>query len=272
MKEKTSSLKYLKIFFLALSFTILLSIIFRFVNLTQNSSFKNNTFSLLYISKESRVIYVDKKANTVFFLSVGDVGSIVKGKSPFIATIALGIPINAIIYDEDKNKNPDLNEFITFENQARLTLGFGHTFKNLNEYDLHKIMSIARSAKKDSTNSIKVNLLDEKSVKENISDIFLDSEIKNSKYSVEIVNGIDVNGLASSLASVLMKLGYNVVFLQSVPGTYTDDSYVGYEIEKDLFVNSLLALTKFEEKNKTISRSADVTIYLGSDLQSQFND
>jgi hypothetical protein len=141
----------------------------------------------------------------------------------------------------------------------------------MNEYDIHKVMSIARAAGKDNTHILKVNLLDEKSVKENITDNFKDSSIQDAHYTIEIANGTEVNGLANGVAGLLVQLGYNVVFVHTVKGYDNDSSYVGFEFSKNPFVDSLLNFTAFSEKKKILSSSADVTIYLGSDLEAQFN-
>lgn len=271
MKEPTVGFLYLKIFFLGVISIIILSIFYRLGSVIISSSFKNNAFSLLYISKESKIISVDKRAGTVSYLSVGNIKNLVKGKSPLAASVILGVPINGIMYDTDHNLSPDLKRFISLNNELRILFSFGTVFKSMNEYDVHKVMSIARMASKDNTHEQKVNLQSEKSVKENIADNFKDSSIKDVRYTVEIVNGTRINGLANSVATVLAYLGYNVVFLHTVKGSYNDNSYVGFEFSKNSFVDSLLNFTSFSEKKKTLSSSADVTIYLGSDLESQFN-
>lgn len=271
MKESTISFLYLKIFFLVVISIIVLSVFYRLGSVVFNSSFKNNSFSILYISKESKIISVDKKMGTVSYLSVGNIKNLVKGKSPFAASIVLGVPINGIMYDTDNNLNPDFKGFISLKNELRLLFGFGTVFKNMNEYDIYKVMSIARMAVKDNTRVLEVNLQNEKSVKENITDNFKDSSIQDARYTVEIANGTKINGLANSVAAVLTHLGYNVVFLHTVKGYYNDNSYVGFEFSKNSFVDSLLNFTAFSEKKKTLSSSADVTIYLGSDLEAQFN-
>ena len=271
MKEPNASFFYLKIFFLAVFAVIVFSVLYRLGSVVINSSFKNNAFSILYISKESKIISVDKKRGTVSYLSVGNVKNLVKGRSPFAASVVLGVPINGIMYDTDHNLNPDFKEFTSLKNELRLLFSFGTVFKNMNEYDVYKVMSIARMAGKDNKRVLKVNLRNEKSVKENITDNFKDSSILDSRLTVEIVNGTNINGLANSVAAVLTHLGYNVVFLHTVKGFYNDSSYVSFEIDKNSYVSSLIDFTAFSEKKKTLSSSADVTIYLGSDLESQFN-
>lgn len=271
MKESNTSFLYLKIFFLGVISIIILSIFYRLGSVILSSSFKNNAFSLLYISKESKIISVDKRAGTVSYISVGNSRNIIRGKNPFAASVALGVPINGIMYDTDSNLNPDLKSFISLKNELRILFSFGTVFKNMNEYDVHKVISIARTAGKDKKREFNVNLQNEKSVKENITDNFKDSSIQDAHYTVEIANGTKINGLANGAAAVLTHLGYNVVFLHTVKGLYNDSSYVGFEINKNSFVNSLINFTSFSEMKKTLSPSADVTIYLGSDLESQFN-
>lgn len=271
MKEAMTSFLYLKIFFFIVILIIVLSVFYRLGSVAVNSSFKNNAFSILYIAKESKIISVDKRTGSVSYLSVGNVKNLVKGKSPFAVSVILGVPISGIMYDPDHNLNPDFKSFISLKNELRLLSSFGMVFKNMNEYDIHKVVSIARVAGKDNTRVLKVNLLDEKSVKENITDNFKDSSIQDAHYTIEIANGTGINGLANSVAGILTRIGYNVVFVHTVKGYYNDNSYVGFEFKKNSFVDSLLNFTSFSEKKKTLSSSADVTIYLGSDLEAQFN-
>lgn len=271
MKEPTVSFLYLKIFFSAVILIIILSIVYRLGSVIINSSFRSNSFSILYISKESKIISVDKKMGTVSYFSVGNIRNLVKGRNPFVSSVVLGVPINGIMYDVNQNLNPNFKDFTSLKNELRILFSFGTVYKNMNEYDVHTVMSIARNAGKDNTRVLKVNLLDEKSVKENITDNFKDSSIQDSQYTVEIANGTGINGFANSVAAVLTRLGYNVVFVHTVKGSYNDNSYVGFKFSKNQFVSSLLNFTSFIESKKTLSSSADVTIYLGSDLEAQFN-
>lgn len=271
MKEKTANISYLKFFFWIVVLLVIAASLYRFVTLILNSSFKNNSFSILYLSKESKIVNVNDNDDTVSFISIGDVKHIIKGKNTFVASVALGVPINGIVYDEDINQNPDFKDFISYSNEARLILSFKTYYKNMNEYDLHKVLSIARNANKEDIRIIDVDLLSE-GADEKIEGAFLDRTIRGSTHSVEIINGTDVTGLAGSVASVVAKKGYNVVFLQSENTSFDDNSYLGYDFEGDSYTNFLKQLTNFETKNSTHSKTSDVTIFLGADLTSQFNN
>lgn len=272
MSDKPASIAYLKIFFLAFFLLIVVAIIFRLVSLFSGSSFTGNSFSILYVSKNSKIISVEKSSKSVVYVSVGNVRSIVKGKSPFVAGIALGVPINAMIYDTDTSRDPDYSDFISYGNEARMIFSVNKNFENMNEYDLHKVLSIARGADKYSVKNVSVNLFDEESVNKNLEGAFLDHQIRDADSTVEIVNSTEINGLANAVASILTKKGYNVIALQNAKGSYDDNSYVGYSFTENLFTQFLLQLTGFEKRNDTYSNTADVTIYLGADITTQFNN
>lgn len=271
MREKTATISYLKFFFWTVVLLVFAASAYRFTSLILDSSFKNNSFSILYVSKESKIINVDEKEMSVSFLSVGDTRSIIKGKNTFVASVALGVPINGIVYDENQSQDPNLGDFASLRNEARLILSFKTYYKNMNEYDLHRVLSIARSADKDKTKNYKVDLFDN-DIDEKIEGAFLDRTIRDSNHSVEIINGTDINGLANSVASVVSKKGFNVVFLQSENTSFDDSSYIGYEFEGDSYTKYLEQFTNFEIKKKTHSKTSDVTIFLGADLTSQFNN
>lgn len=272
VNKNINNIFYVKAFFWIVILIVLISLLFRFFSLISGSAFRNNSFSILYISKNSKVINVDEKNKSVSFISIGDARPIVKGRNSFFASVALGIPINGIIYDENKNLDPDFSEFISIGNEARMILSFNTSFKNLNDYDLHKVLSIARKAEKKDIQILNINIVKENDLEEKLEGAFLDKTIIDSNYTVEIVNGTEVNGLASSVASLLSLRGYNIVFLQTTKGKFDENSYVGYEFERNNFIDSLQKLTDFEEKTITISKTADVTIYLGSELETQFSD
>lgn len=270
MKENPASISYIKIFLVLLVILIIASFSFRFYSLITSSSFRNNSFSILYISKDVKLISVNDDEKSVVFLSIGDVENIIKGKSTFVASVALGVPINGIIYDADIEKSPDLSDFVNFGNELRLITNTNIKYQNLNKFDLHKVFSIARDADKDNITKLKVDLI--KGDFSELEEVFIDKTVRDSQHTIEVINGTQINGLAGSVASMLMKRGYNVIFLNTLPADYGDSSYIGYEFERDFFIDSVSKLTKFEENNKTVSKTADVTIYLGADLESQFNN
>lgn len=73
---------YLKIFILVVFLMIIGSLFIRITNEIISSSFKNNSFSVLIVARDSKLIYVDKASKSALFLAIGDIRSFVKGKGP----------------------------------------------------------------------------------------------------------------------------------------------------------------------------------------------
>lgn len=84
MKENPASISYIKIFLVLLVILIIASFSFRFYSLITSSSFRNNSFSILYISKDVKLISVNDDEKSVVFLSIGDVENIIKDQDFFL--------------------------------------------------------------------------------------------------------------------------------------------------------------------------------------------
>jgi hypothetical protein len=267
-QDRIASFFYLKIFILIVIALVLGSVVFRITSEIIGSTFKNNTFSLLIVSKDSKLIFVDKNGKSVMFLALGDIRPFVKGKSTLEASFALGIPINGMIID---NKSPvNISDFITSGNELRLIFsGDNLIFKNLNRYDIYKLANAIRRSLKDNNLEVRVNLFDQKEMKEKVGEGFKDSVINNMPYTIEINNGTNVNGLGSVLAVILAREGYNIIAVKS--SNDKSNSFIAYPSDRNLFTNSLFGLTGFSQKKATVSQSADVTIFLGEDLDAMLS-
>lgn len=267
MKENITSFFYLKIFILLVIVTIIGAVIYRVGSEITGASFKNNSFSVLIVSKDSKIIYVDKRSRSATFLAVGDVERFVKGKGPLEASFALGMPINAMIVD--KNPPQNLASFTDSQNEMRLLFEQNVVFKNLNRYDIHQFMNAIKSADKDRRLEVRLNLFDQDQVKEKIGDAFLDSAIRNQDMTIQIDNGTTINGLGGILAMILGKEGYNVIAVRT--GQPDVFSYIAYDKEPNDYIKSLQALTGFPIKKMSVSPAADVTIFLGDDVDAMLS-
>lgn len=261
MRENVVSYNYLKIFILLALLLFVIAIIVRFTSEVVQSKFGNNSFSVLYVSQNSKVIVVDRNEKSASYLSIGDIRNIVKGKSTFEASIALGIPINAIVIDQG-TAPANIKEFVSFESAIKLLTGNGITYKNCNRYDMHKLINAVRGSVEDNRVEQEVEILGGDISK--IDELFNDSIIHNMPYTVEIDNGTSINGLGNLFALILSKQGYNVIAVRTVPPS--EDSFVAFNEDQNLFTKSLVGLTGFSYKQEKVSKAADVTINLGSDL------
>lgn len=266
-QERIVSFFYLKIFFVILILLLVGAIIFRIGFEIKTSTFRNNSFSLLLVGKDSKLLFVDKKARSVSLLSLGDIIKYVKGKNTFEASLALGIPINGIIIDDLTPKN--INEFTSADYEMRLMFGNKSVFKNLNRYDIYKLTNAVRGAIEDNRTELRIDIFDQKQVKDKLSETFNDSEIRNSTITVEINNGTTINGLGSILALILAKEGYNIIAVRTVPSEIS--SFIAFNGEKNSYLDSLSGLTGFDIIKKQVSPTADVTIFLGEDTDAMLS-
>jgi hypothetical protein len=267
MKENIISFFYLKIFFLFVVLLIIGAVIYKLSAEITGGSFKNNSFSILIVAKESKIIYVDKNDRRALFLAVGDIEKFVKGKNPLEASFALGVPINAILVD--KNPPQNLQAFTDADNEMRLVFGQEVVFKNLNRYDVHKFIGAIKAANKDNRQEIRIDLFDQKQMKEKLEEAFTDSAIRNQDITIQIDNGTTINGLGSILALILAKEGYNVIAVRTA--TSDVSSYIAYDDEINTYVQSLHGLTDFPIKKGKVSPAADVTIFLGDDVDAMLS-
>lgn len=266
MQEKIHAFKYLLIFVSAIIVLLVSASVYRIVSEISDAAFKNNSFSLLIVSKDSKLVYVDSQRNSVLFIALGDIERFVKGKNNLEATFSLGIPVNGILYDSTPPSN--IEAFTKWQNESRLIFKKQSDYKNLNKFDIIKLIHTLRSANKDKIKEIRLDIFDVESLKE-IEDDFLDSVIRNSQLTVQINNGTTINGLGNLMALILSKQGYNIIAVRNGKTDLT--SYVSYEKEGDVVTDSLLGLTGFDYKMEKTSKAADVTIYLGEDVDAMLS-
>lgn len=267
MQDKIPAFFYLKIFFLIIILLVIGSFLTKVIGEVVHSSFTNNSFSLLLVSRDSKLVSLDKKAKSMRFISLGDMRNYVKGKNPLGASIALGIPINGIIV-ADKNVD-DLTEFVTSDNELKLMFDNTIVRKNVNSYDIFKMMNAIRGMPKDNKEEIKVAIFDEADVKEKLSEAFLDSEVKNSELTMEIENATSINGLGNIFALILSREGYNVINVRT--SEEVGNSYVGYAGPDNSYISSLVGLTGFARRTTGGSHTADVTIFIGEDVDAMLS-
>lgn len=267
-QEKITSFFYLKIFFVIFVILVIGSIVFKVEQEVATSTFLNNSFAILIVSKDSKYISVNKKDKSAVFLALGDIRQFVKGKKPIESSFALGIPIDAMLIDNNPSAN--LVEFASAKSQWRLIWGGDKiAYKNLNRYDIVKIAGAINASSKDNRTEIRVNLFDQDEMKKMLGNNLIDSEIANRPLTIEIDNGTNINGLGNLLAIILAKKGYNVISVKT--GTEPDNSYIAYPDTPDNFVNSLHTLTRFPIIKEKKSQASDVTIFLGGDLDAMLS-
>lgn len=266
--EKNSyvGLKYLKFFFLIVILFIVGAVILKIGSEIFQSKFRNNAFSVLYIAKDSKLIYVDKNTKEVLYLALGDMRKYTKGKNYLGVSFALGLPINAMILDSKPPAN--ISEFMTSQNEWRLLFDGNVTLKNMNRYDIHKVIEAMRGALEDNRVEERVDIFKKEDMRR-VEEHFVDSAINNVQYTIEIENGTSINGLGNQLATILGREGFNVIAVRTARPEIA--SYIAYPEKENIYVNSLIGLTGFDYKREKVSSAADITIFLGDDLEAMLS-
>lgn len=261
-KDSYVTFFYLKIFLIICGLLLVGSLVAKVIYEVASSRFSTNSFSVLVVSKNSKLIFVDKAAKEALYISIGDIRPLVKGKNNLGASLALGVPVNGMIVDESSDKN--LSEFASFKNTLQMVFASEVLLKNMNRFDAYKVITAINSTPHDNRVEERVDLTKKEDV-EKIERHLIDSFINKSTYTIQIDNGTKINGLGGEVAKVLTKQGYNVVAVRNAQPSLT--SYISYNGKRDAYINSLLGLTGFEFREEKRSPEADITIFLGDDLE-----
>lgn len=262
MQERLVSFLYLKIFLTIFTLIILGSVAAKVIYEVVSSSFTTNSFSVLYIAKDSKIIYIDQKARRSVFIAIGDIKDKIKGKDTLSSGIILGIPIHGVIIDNNPPANT--SEFSSFSNMSSIAFGNRAALKDMNRFDVYKFAAALRSIPEDNRVEKRVNILTSEGVK-NVSEDFSDTVILNDSKTVEIQNGTSINGLGSDLAYIFSLQGFNVISVKTAESETT--SHIAYPGEEDVFTSSVKILTGFDLEKKRLSQAADVTVFLGDDIE-----
>ena len=126
-----------------------------------------------------------------------------------------------------------------------------------------------RGSVTDNTHEIRLNIFNQDQMKEKVGDLFKDSIINNMDYTVEVDNATSIDGLGTEFAGILNRLGYNVIAVRT--STKSSNSFVAYSGKKDIYINSLIQFTGFEYRQEKVSQAADITVFLGDDLDSMLS-
>lgn len=278
MNPKHSSTKivsflYLKIFIISLVLLAILSVTVKVYSEINNSSFKNNSFTIIYLGKETYLLNVDKKDKRFSFIKLRNQNEKLKGKNTLEMSLIIGSPVNAVIQDKKSRKTfGSSDDFLKFSNQLQLiTETDGISLKRVNAYDIYKFMNVARGAKRDNIHNETISNLGKIGIDQVLNDLLRDTVVHESSVTIEVVNGTGINGLASVFSQMLSNGGFNVIEVRS---NTSDDinSQIRYNSPENDVVNSLSNITLFETKNSNSSSVADVSIFLGNDLPGRLSE
>lgn len=269
---KIVSFLYLKIFIVAIVLLILGSISVKIYSELRNSSFKSNSFSVLYLGKETYLLNVDKKGKRFTFIKLGNINGKLKGKNTLEMSLIIGAPVNAVIQDKRSQQTfGNSNDVLTLSHEIELLTGAdGISLKRMNAYDVYKFMNVARSAKKENVHNETIKNLQQTGIDQILSDLLRDSVVHESSLTVEVINETGINGLANVFSQMLSNGGFNVIEVRSSGAD--EASQIHYNKPQNDVVDSLFSITSFEEKTPNVSSVADISIFLGNDLPGRLSE
>ncbi len=264
MEERTT-LNYIKIFFLVVIICALISLVYRSVLLVKNSSYKYEAFNLLLLDRDAYLVHVEGGDNKVSILKIKNAGAALEKKSRLSQSLLLGIFIDGSIISKSQDGFSGVDkDFLKLGKFLSLATNPNFHKNNLNDYDLLKIYMEANGASKINKESKTIEKLDTDKYLGDTIDFFQfsDPEIFNSKISIQVLNGTEVNGFATRVGAILQTLGYNVVETGSTESSKSSitSSSITPNIER---VAKFLNAPIVESEDTGI---ADIKVVLGEDL------
>jgi hypothetical protein len=87
--------------------------------------------------------------------------------------------------------------------------------------------------------------------------------------TIEIDNATGIDGLGNDLAVILGRRGFNVIAVRT--SNQQSNSFIAFQGDKDIYTSTLENLLGFPVKKQTVSQAAEITIFLGSDLEAMLS-
>lgn len=261
-RRPLSSVSYLKVFGVSLGILIIASLLLRIVNLYQESSFKDEVFTIMirdekYSSNSLHILHIDKRKSSISHVILNTEGKIKeKFSSSYRASLTLGIPIDAIIVSKSPIQGNNLiNDFFSYKNLYSLITLTSVKLYGLNSLDLITTFLLVNyfGYEKESYNK---KTWENGKLSESLYEVFQDEKVINEKISVEIINSSSVNGVGSKLAALFRIIGYNVVSVSSG----NKKSEMIYRIKENYSLRRLKKILPLSTRFKDEVGIADVTI------------
>lgn len=263
-KNKTNNKNSLAIavyFGIGVGLIILISIIFKGIDLIRESKFDTrHRLSVAIVGgRGTHVLSISPSEGTMFRLDVDGLMDEAKLRE-------LSIPIDAYIKINEDYKMEDIDPKSEF---SKVLLKMGKIKTDLSFVDLIRLAIYSGGINSDK--------VDEKSVKsENIAEVddiasvyFKDPKIFSEKINIEITNTTNVSGLGNKLAKYITNLGGIVILVNSSTKTI-EKSKIIFRDESNTVKRLSKVLGIPLEKGEG-SDLADVIIVIGEDKKNLFN-
>lgn len=260
VRSKKNNLKIAAIFITVIFFLIFISFLLKLIVLFKDSKFDGeHRFTVAVIKDDNaQVISFSPENKTI---SILDVDGRVENIGSF-----LKVPIDAFIYSNDLNIDRSNISSSFFKEMFNL----GDNHKGVTVIDLFRLSYAARSLPLTSVYEKKISKEDDElRVNSLINSFFTDQNILSEKKRIQIVNGTEVSGAGSRLASVINNMGGDVILVLS-SDKEEDRSRVIYFGDKSYTVKKIASLLGFPIEEGKVKSIADVIIVIGKDKISEF--
>jgi hypothetical protein len=261
--KQIESLSLVVVFTTLFLILIVISVIFKIINLIKKSTFDmENHFTVSVISNNKNVSLVSlaPKSDAIYILNIKD------GTGKNLPSI-LEVPIDSEIYADKKVGEKNLkNTFLSF------LIPFSIKKTNLTFIDIFRLWLFTNSVPSNSIYEREV-LASDKMIKLRdpvVYSYFVDQAIAEEKISIEIVNGTDVFGLGNKLASFLTNIGANIVMV-STSDHEEAQSKISYLDNKSYTLKKISSILKFKTELVKNRGLGDITITIGKDALSKID-
>ena len=247
------------IFVIFVCVVILISILFKAIQLVGQSKFDGSNRFTISVSndKNLEVISFSPNKHSISILKID--GEIKDLK----AERFLKIPIDGFVRGSFLKTDKDVASLM-----SSVFFGFKDTKTNLNIVDILRLILSSRTT--PANNLLVYNItssMEEQKVYKIVEKLFKDDEIEKENQTVEIVNTTEVLGLGGRLARFITNMGGNVIQV-STENKLEKNSYVLYTGRKTYTVKRLNEVLGFKlvqmDKKKFI---ADIRVVLGEDAK-----
>lgn len=252
-KKKKSSLRAGILFLSALIFLILISLIFKGIDVIRRSNFDGkNAYAFSVDQKDGvSVIHISPYDSTAAFVRILP-NEINKDN----LSEELAVPISSYIKSEDYLGNNPKDIIL------KVLFSYGRTDTDLTIIDLVRLSMLVPSNLKKTTINID---WDGKTIDSTIKNFFRDPRIEEEKVSIEIVNSTGEQGIATRMGRLITNMGGNVVLLKNSEKNEKHSS-VSYFGEDGYTVKKISKYFDIEKRKNLEKGISDIVITIGEDL------
>ncbi len=274
-KEKTSAFSYVKIFLIGVIVIILIAIFFRAVGSYYDRSFTHNTYNILVLSeKYVGVIGLDDNNESLSSVLVTKKTGDITRENIMFQSVNFGIPIHAIIsYPNDKEPKAPTKNFFSLGNIQDMIVDRSLRIRNISFFDWMKLYVLGRKVESEKSITKSFGSIEDLNalLPDEDGALFRDSSLISRKTSLQVINGTNINGLATKVGEMYSRTGYNVVSVLTRPEMKESVIYyTGDEYEKDA---SFIAQSfKFDLVKSQQYQIADITLIIGEESELDFEN